>query len=197
MAFAGLDRLINWLSSLPGMGMKSASRAAFYLLDLPEELLRDFLDALTNARSSIHSCPKCKAYYEGNTCEACQSPYSEEGILCVVEAAQDIFVLRKYLPKGTRFHVLGGKLSPLQGITPENLNFKTLETRLSEKGLKEILLALGADVEGEATSNYLVNLFNNPEIKISRLAFGMQVGASLSSSDERSIQKSLSGRVFY
>ncbi|MBN2145281.1 MAG: recombination protein RecR [Candidatus Aureabacteria bacterium] len=197
MSLQALERLTNWIAALPGMGIKSASRAAYYLLDLPEERIRDFTEALLHARSLIRKCPVCGCYWEGKTCQSCCIPYSKEGILCVVETAQDVFILKKYLPNGTRFHVLGGKLSPLQGIAPSDLNIEPLENRLKEKELKEMLIALGSDVESETTSNYLLTRFKETGIKISRLAFGLQVGASLSATDERSIQKSLSGRVFY
>jgi len=192
-----LEHLVQWLGGLPGIGSKSALRLGLHLIEMPTDELDSFLQTIQEAKKSVLICGTCFTYSQSNPCMVCQSPYSEEEILCVVENRIDVFALQKQLPPPSKFHVLGGKLSPLNGITPSDLNIEALLQRLDEKGPSEIILATGADVEGEATAQYVANLLDSSRFKVSRIAFGVSVGGGLSLADERSIQKSLAGRTSF
>ncbi|EKD28006.1 MAG: Recombination protein recR [uncultured bacterium] len=192
-----IEHLKNLLSLLPGIGSKSALRLAFFLIDMPEEKLNAFLEDIRKTNKEIIICSTCHNYSLHDPCNDCDSQFGDGGLLCVVESAFDIPAFKKFLPPDSKFHVLGGKLSPLNGITPDDLNIENLIKRLNTNGLKEVILAMGADVEGEATASYLMNLLINKNIRTSRIGFGVSVGSSIGLSDERSIQKSLSNRIFY
>lgn len=193
-----IEELKELISSLPGIGPKSALKLALFLIDLPLEEKQRLFENLEKAVGRVHRCSLCHAYAEKDPCTRCLTPYSEEGLLCVVETAAEIFALEPHLPRGSRFHVLGGKLSPLNGISPRDLSLDLLMNRVnSEEGIREVLLAMGPDVEGEATANYVQSLLKDSGRKISRMAFGVSVGSSLLSSDERSIQKSIAARISY
>lgn len=195
---AAIERLRDLLSSLPGIGPKSAIKLALYLASLKEEKAEALLSEISELKKGILECESCHDYSDQSPCRDCLSPYSEAGLLCVVETQADSQSLKGTLPEGSKFHVLGGKLSPLNGIGPENLNLESLQKRIgTEQGLKEILLATGSDIEGEATASFLQEFLKNTRLRISRIAFGISVGSSLSASDERSIQKSISSRIFY
>ena len=195
---SAIEELKELISSLPGIGPRSALKLALFLIELsPEEKSRLF-ENLEKAVGRVLHCSRCLAYAEKDPCPRCLAPYSEEGVLCVVETAAEIFALEPHLPRGSRFHVLGGKLSPLNGISPKDLSMDLLMRRVSsEEGIREILLAMGPDVEGEATASYVQSLLKESGKKISRMAFGVSVGSSLLSSDERSIQKSIAARISY
>ena len=193
-----IEELKELISSLPGIGSKSALKLALFLVELPAEEKHRLFENLEKAVGRVFHCSLCHAYAEKDPCSRCLTPYSEEGLLCVVETAAEIFALEAHLPRGSRFHVLGGKLSPLNGVSPKDLTLDLLVNRVStEEGIKEVLLAMGPDVEGEATANYVQSLLKDSSRKISRMAFGVSVGSSLLSSDERSIQKSIAARISY
>jgi recombination protein RecR len=192
-----LEHLVDWLSHLPGIGSKSALKLALHLAGMPKEDLHQLLSTITHANQTIHTCPNCFSLTETDPCTTCKSPYSEQGLLCIVENAVDVFSLGKHLPSGSKFHCLGGKLSPLNGVTPNDLHLDSLMHRLSEEGIKEVILATGADVEGEATANYIKEMLQKTSLQVTRIAFGVSVGGNLSVADDRSIQKSLAGRTSF
>ena len=193
-----IEELKELISSLPGIGPKSALKLALFLVDLPAAEKERLFENLKKAVGRVFHCSLCQAYAEKDPCSRCLTPYSEEGLLCVVETAAEIFALEPHLPRGSRFHVLGGKLSPLNGISPKDLSLDLLVKRVSEEeGVREVLLAMGPDVEGEATASYVKTLLKDCGKKISRMAFGVSVGSSLLSSDERSIHKSIAARISY
>lgn len=195
---SAIEELKELISSLPGIGPKSALKLALFLIELPAGEKQRLFENLGKAVDRVFHCSLCHAYAEKDPCPRCQTPYSEEGVLCVVETAAEIFALEAHLPKGSRFHVLGGKLSPLNGVSPKDLTLDLLMKRVStEEGVKEVLLAMGPDVEGEATASYVQAMLKDCGRKISRMAFGVSVGSSLLSSDERSIQKSIAARISY
>ena len=158
------------------------------------------MNELNRIASRIFHCPNCDRYVEKEICPSCSLPYSGEGLLCIVETALDVFSIEPYLPEGSHFHVLGGKLSPIKGVSPKNLGFEKLEKRVRlESGIREIFIATSSDAEGEATAHYTATLLKSqfPDLKITRMAFGVSIGRSLMTSDERSIQKSVASRISY
>lgn len=194
-----LKSLIDWLGTFPGIGPRSALRMALYLVDFPKDRLNQFVSILQTANQTIHPCSICRSYAEENPCQVCRSPFSESGILCIIETFMDVLALKNSLPDGAKFHVLEGKLSPMNGISPLDLNLENLEKRFKQTGLKEIILATGPDLEGEATASYIRALIPPTlSVKITRIAFGVSAGiTSIGTADESSIQRSLSARISY
>lgn len=192
-----LDALIQELSALPAIGQKSARRLAFHFLSLKPDQLNFFINTLKDACQLTRPCNVCGGLTEENPCEVCNGVYSGQGILCVIENASEVEHIRRFLPEGSKIHVLGGKLSPMRGIAPEHLNMENLWLRLKEPGLKEVLIATSPDAEGEATAYYLREKLAASGIATSRLGFGVSFSTSLESADERSIQKSIESRVTY
>ncbi len=192
-----IEKLQEIIGSLPGIGHKSALRISLHLINMNNSKRESFLSNIKELSEKVLICECCHSYTLESRCLACNTPYDGEGILCVIETIDDMLKISEVLPKGSKFHILGGKLSPLNGVSPDNLNIDSLTKRVDEEGLKEIIIATGSDVEGETTASYLLEILKEIPLKKSRLAFGISVGSSLSNSDARSIQKSLAARVSY
>jgi recombination protein RecR len=189
-----LRRAVEELSKLPGIGKKSAQRIVFYLLKMPRQEVADLAQALINVKDKATYCSKCFNITEQNPCAVCVNPNRDRRIICVVEEANDVAAVEKTGEYHGLYHVLGGALSPLDGIGPEDLKIKELLTRLTNE-VKEVILANNPNTEGEATALYLTKLIKPLEIKITRIARGIPVGTDLEYADEITLLRALEGRT--
>lgn len=189
-----LEKLMAELAKLPGIGPKSAQRLAFHLLDRGKDGTEALATALINATEKLSECPVCFHIAEDGHCSICEDSTRDDSILCVVETPRDIIPIEKSGSFKGRYHVLGGLLSPMDGIGPAELHIKELIKRLESQKITEVILATGSTVEGEATAAYLGDLIRPSGIKITRIAQGMPVGGDLEYIDEITLAKALAGR---
>ncbi len=182
------------LAKLPGVGPRSAERIALHLVQAESAAVRHLADAMVSARERIRFCETCGALTEKSPCATCEDPRRDAALVCVVERAVDILAVEKSGTFRGKFHVLGGKISPLDGVEPDDLKISDLEKRLTLEPIKEIIIALGTDVEGDATSNYLAKRLARTGLKISRIGFGLPAGSGLEFADELTLNRALEGR---
>lgn len=191
------DNLVALLKRLPGVGYRSAERMALHLLlERPEELL-PLMSALENAHTDIHPCARCGNLAQEEQCDICQNPKRDASKICVVERVPDLVALERAGVYGGLYHVLGGRLSPISGVGPDKLGLAALKRRVEHEGVQEIVLALSNDIEGEATCHYITHELlkdHSAILKISRIAFGVPSGASLTYSDQITLKSALEGR---
>lgn len=187
-----LERVITSLAKLPGIGKKTARRLGFFLLTADKEYVLEMAKALQDLTKYIQFCEVCHGIAEGSLCEICQDPQRDQGTICVVEEPADIFIFERTGFKGL-YHVIGGVLSPLDGVGPDDLNLQDLVKRAAEA--REIIMAINASIEGETTTLYLTKLLADQNVKITRLARGLPVGGNLEYVDDLTISRSLSERV--
>ena len=187
-----LKKLIDQFSKLPGIGRKTAERLSVYILNSNKQEVIDFSKSLSNLKDTIKLCDVCNCLIESESCHICNDSYRNDELLCIVKDPTDIFLIEKSAFKG-KYHVLGGLISPLDGVTPENLNFDSLLKRLDN--VKEVILAIDPSQEGDMTILYLSKELKKNNIKISRLARGIPVGSSLEFIDEVTLTHSLNDRV--
>jgi recombination protein RecR len=180
---------------MPGVGPRSAERIALWMVgardDKPEQIAR----AITDTRQSIRSCKLCGFFAAGEICDICADSSRSTELLCVVEQSTDILPLEKTNVFRGRYHSLGGKISPLDHIGPDDLRIKELLERVDQEKITEIIFALPADVEGESTTNYIVALLKNKPVDLTRIARGIPAGGGLESADELTLSAALSGRT--
>jgi len=192
---AALRDLVAQLRQMPGVGPRSAERIALWIVQArgnqPEEIAR----AITETRRAIHPCKLCGYFATEEICQICMDPSRAADELCVVEQPTDILPLEKTGAFRGRYHSLGGRISPLDHIGPEDLRIKELLDRVEKERFSEIIFALAADVEGEATTNYLVDLLKNKPVTLTRIARGLPAGGGLESADELTLYQALSGRT--
>ena len=186
--------LVNELKRLPGIGPRSAERMAVWLLQNKKATPKVLAEALVKADEEIIACPVCGFFATREGCDICDDPKRDDSILCVVEQATDVIPLERSGAFKGRYHCLGGKLSPLDRVSPEDLNIPALMRRVEIGGGMEIILALGADVEGEATSNYLADMMRGKPVKLTRIAQGLPAGGGLEHADELTLIRALQGR---
>jgi recombination protein RecR len=189
-----LTALVACLSKLPGIGPRSAERIALHLVQADIAAVKDLAAAIVRAREKILQCRICGALTEQPVCETCSDPRRDASSVCVVERAVDILSLEKSGTFKGKYHVLGGKISPLNGVEPEDLTIASLELRLSTEPIREIIIALGSDVEGDATSYYLGKRLARPGLKVTRIAHGLPAGTGLEFADEVTLSRALEGR---
>ncbi len=189
-----ITALISSLAKLPGVGPRSAERIALHLVQTESAIVKQLAESILHARERIQFCTTCGALTEQSPCPTCADSQRDGSLLCVVERAVDILSIEKSGTFRGKFHVLGGKISPLDGIEPEDLRIADLEKRLKVEPLKEIIIALGTDVEGDATSFYLAKRLARPGLKISRIAYGLPAGSGLEYADELTLSRALEGR---
>jgi recombination protein RecR len=182
------------LSKLPGIGPRSAERVALHIVQTDSAIIKQLADAILVAREKIQFCTTCGALTEKSPCPTCSDTRRDASLVCVVERAVDILSVEKSGTYRGKFHVLGGKISPLDGVEPDDLHIAGLEQRLTAEPIKEIIIALGTDVEGDATSNYLAKRLARPGLKISRIGFGLPAGSGLEFADELTLNRALEGR---
>jgi len=189
-----ISALIAALSKLPGIGPRSAERLALHLVQSETGAVRQLAEALVNAREHIQFCSVCGALTEQIPCSICADSRRDASLVCVVERAVDILSIEKANTYRGKFHVLGGKLSPLNGVEPEDLRITELERRLAAEPVQEIVIALATDVEGDATSFYLAKRLAAKGVKVTRIAHGLPAGSGLEFADELTLSRALEGR---
>jgi recombination protein RecR len=182
------------LGELPGIGPRTAERLALFLVQAPPELTRRLAESLQAARARIQSCRVCGALTETQPCAVCADARRDGATVCVVERPVDILLIEKSGGFRGRYHVLGGKLSPLNGIEPEDLRIAELEARLGPEGIREVILALPTDVEGDATCHFLAQRLAPHGVQVTRLAHGLPAGSGLEYADELTLSRALAGR---
>ncbi|HEY5298912.1 MAG TPA: recombination mediator RecR [Verrucomicrobiae bacterium] len=189
-----ITQLTAALNKLPGVGPRSAERIALHLVQMEPAIVKQLAETILHAREKIKFCEICGALTEKSPCVICEDSRRDSFLVCVVERAVDILSIEKAGSFRGKFHVLGGKISPLDGVEPEDLRIGELEKRLAGEPIKEIIIALGTDVEGDATSNYLAKRLARPGLKISRIGFGLPAGSGLEFADELTLSRALEGR---
>lgn len=189
-----ITTLISTLSKLPGVGPRSAERIALHIVQADAPAVKQLADAILHARERIQFCTTCGALTEKSPCPICDDARRDGSLICVVERAVDIISVEKSGTFRGKFHVLGGKISPLDGVEPEDLRIAELEKRLSAEPIKEVVIALGTDVEGDATSFYLAKRLARKGLKVSRIAYGLPAGSGLEYADELTLSRALEGR---
>lgn len=189
-----LGALVACLTRLPGIGRRSAERIALFLVQSEPALARQLAGAIQRARERIHACSRCGALTETSPCELCTDPRRDSALLCVVERPTDVLSIEKSGSYHGRYHVLGGRISPLEGVEAEDLRIAELERRLQNEPIQEVILALGTDVEGEATCHYLARRLRRPGLRITRIAHGLPAGTGLEYADELTLGHALQGR---
>ncbi|MCL2580263.1 MAG: recombination mediator RecR [Oscillospiraceae bacterium] len=189
-----LIKLIEQFERLPGIGRKSAQRLAFHVLDLSYERAEEFAQAILEAHKKIKKCAACQNLTEDEFCPICAGDDREAGVICVVEDPRDILAFERTREYKGLYHVLHGLISPMEGIGPEQLSIRELLARLSDGAVTEVIMATNPTVEGEATATYLARLLKPMGVKVTRLAYGIPVGASLEYADEVTLYRALEGR---
>lgn len=189
-----VQRLIDELGRLPGIGAKSAQRLAFHLLTVEEADARRLAAAIVDMRDRVGQCERCFNVAAGEFCAICRDPKRDETLVCVVERPQDIVVVERTQEFRGRYHVLGGSLSPINGIGPGQLRFEELRNRLEEEGVVELIVATNPTVEGDATAMYIAREFKPLGVRVTRLASGLPVGGDLDYADELTLGRALIGR---
>lgn len=189
-----VERLIDELGKLPGIGEKSAQRLAFHLIDAPEEDIVDLSNALNLVKKNVRLCPHCFSITDQEVCEICSDTDRDQSILCVVEDTKDLYALERTHEYHGLYHVLHGVISPLEGIGPADIKARELIERLKELPVEEVVMATNPSPEGEATAMYLKNLIVPSGIKVTRLAKGVPIGADMEYIDEITLTKALEGR---
>ncbi len=186
--------LIEQFQRFPSVGPKSAQRMAFYLLRMPKEYVENFAKTIVEAKANTRTCEICFNLSSSSPCEICSSSRRDKSTICVVSDSKDLIAIEKTNEYKGQYHVLQGLISPMDGIGAEDIRIKELLTRLTDEEVKEVILALSPSVEGEATSLYLTKLIKPFGVKVSRIAFGLPVGADLEYADEITIARAIEGR---
>jgi len=189
-----IRRLVEELKHLPGVGQKTAVRLAFHLLRQPAEDVERLAQAIAEAKRSLRTCSVCHNLTDQETCELCRSAERDAKQICVVESPQDIVNLERTGRYRGLYHVLGGVIAPLQGVTPEQLNIKSLLARLNSHSVEEVIVATNPTAEGEATALYLARLLKPLGVRVTRPAMGLSMGSELEYTDSLTLQHALDGR---
>ncbi len=187
-----IGRLINEFSKLPGVGAKTAQRFAYKVVNMNDDEAKAFSDAILNVKKNVHYCKVCGNFSEGDVCEVCAHRSNE--VICIVKEPKDVIAIEKLNEFNGVYHVLHGTISPMDGIGPNDINIKGLLSRISEGGVKEVIMATNPDVEGEATAMYLTGLIKPLGIKVTRIAHGIPVGTDLEYADEVSLARAFVDR---
>ena len=186
--------LIDELGRLPGVGPKSAQRIAFHLLQADPTDVRRLASVLVEVKDKVRFCAVCGGVAEEETCRICRDPRRDTAVICVVEESKDVVAIERTREFRGRYHVLGGAISPIEGIGPDQLRIKELMTRLADGAVTEVILATDPNLEGEATATYLTRFLANLGIRVTRLASGLPVGGDLEYADEVTLGRAFEGR---
>lgn len=186
-----IQTLLDELERLPGIGPKSAQRIAYWMLNTDAEITTRLADAIVEVKRTVHFCSECFNYAQDDLCEICASSKRDASVICVVSEPRDIPPLERTGVYFGKYHVLGGALSPMEGIGPDQLHVQELLARLSDPNIKEVVLATNPNVEGETTASYLARLIKPLGIKVTRLASGLPVGGDLEYADEVTLGRAL------
>lgn len=191
---APLSRLIEHFERLPGIGRKTAQRLAYYVLKMPDEQAEDFSKAIISAKNDIHYCKQCCNFTDKELCPICSDKNRDNSVICVVESPRDVVAFERTKEFNGVYHILHGTISPLNGVGPEQICIKELLNRLKDNSVKEVIMAANPTVEGEATAIYISKLVHPFGVKVTRLAYGVPVGATLEYADEVTLSRALEGR---
>lgn len=191
---APLQNLIEQFERMQGIGHKTAQRMAFYVLDLSDEEAKQFAQAITDAHTKIRQCKICCDLADGELCPICKSETRDKSIICVVEDPRDVAAIERTHEYNGTYHVLHGAISPMNNIGPDQIKIKELLARLNDGTVEEVIMATNPTVEGEATAMYIGRLLKPMGITVSRLAYGVPVGADLEYADEVTLSRALEGR---
>lgn len=189
-----IARLASQLSRLPGIGIKSAQRLAYHILDMPESQARELSLAIVNAKEKVRYCTICGTYTDTDPCLICGDPARSSDVLCVVRDARDVLSMEKTREFRGKYHVLHGILSPMEGIGPDDIRIRELLARVDTESVSEVILATNPDVEGEATAAYIARLLKPKGVHVTRIAHGIPIGGNLEYTDEVTLAKALEGR---
>jgi recombination protein RecR len=189
-----IQELIDELGRLPGVGPKSAQRIAFYLLQADADQAKRLAEVLTEVKERVRFCEQCGNVAEAELCNICRDPRRSKASICVVEESKDVQAIERTREFKGLYHVLGGAISPIEGIGPDNLRIKELVARLADPEIKEVIIATDPNLEGEATATYLTRMLAPMGITISRLASGLPVGGDLEYADEITLGRAFEGR---
>ena len=189
-----ISKLATQLSRLPGIGPKSAQRLAYHILDLPEAQAAELSAAISAAKREVTRCPICGTYTDVHPCKICSDTSRDDTLLCIVGMPRDVIAMEKTREFRGKYHVLGGVLSPMSGIGPDDIRIQELMERINLQPVHEVILATDPDVEGEATANYLARLLKPLNIVCTRIAHGIPIGGNLEYIDEVTLAKALEGR---
>lgn len=193
-----LETAVNEISKLPGIGKKNALRLALYILKQNDEFAQNLSDSILKLKTEIHFCKKCHTISDSELCEICSNPTRDNTTLCVVENVKDVLLIERTNQYRGLYHVLGGVISPIDGVSPMDLNIDSFVERIREGEIQEVIFALPVTTEGDTTSFYLYRkLQNYPHVKVSMLARGVSVGDELEYTDEATLARSLKDRVTY
>ncbi|MGN1102913.1 MAG: recombination mediator RecR [Huintestinicola sp.] len=186
--------LAEQFAKLPGIGMKTAQRLAYFVMGMSDEEAREFADAIINAHSTVKECSVCCNLTDNGVCPICADDLRDPSVICVVETPKDITAFERTNEYKGVYHVLHGLISPLDGVTPEQIRVKELLERIKKGGVKEVIMATNPTVEGEATAMYISKLLKPLGVKVTRLAFGLPIGGTLEFADEVTLFKALENR---
>lgn len=188
--------LAEKFAKLPGIGMKSAQRLAYFVMSMEESEAEEFAEAILNAKRTVHNCSCCQNLTERDVCPICSDDERDRSVICVVEGPKDVTAFERTREYNGVYHVLHGLLSPMDGITPDRLKIRELLARIADGSVKEVIMATNPTVEGDATALYIANLLKPLGVKVSRLAFGLPVGGILEYADEVTLFKALENRNY-
>ena len=197
---ASLEKLVHELSKFPGIGPKTAQRLAYYVLRSSKEYAENLREAILDVKTKIKECPQCFSYTEEDICHYCTDPHRQDDLICVVEDPSDISRLESSQVFRGRYHVLHGAISPLDGVTPQDLKIQALINRIEESRstdcpINEVILALDADLEGDTTVLYLAKILGQMNIKVTRIAHGVPIGGDIDYIDHRTLGRALENRI--
>lgn len=191
---AALEKLIEQFQKMPSVGRKTAQRMAFHVLDLTDDEAREFADAIIDAHTKIHRCSLCHNLTENELCPICESVNRDKTTVCVVEEPKDVLAMERTRDFSGVYHVLHGVISPMNGITPEQLTIKSLVERAASGEIGEVIMATNPTIEGDTTAMYISKLIKPFGIKVTRLAYGIPVGADIEYADDVTLMRALAGR---
>ena len=189
-----LNKLINELSKLPGIGGKTAQRLAFHILSMDDKSAAELAGSITDAKKSMTYCSVCGNLTDTDPCVICSDESRDRSIICVVESPKDVVAMEKIREYRGYYHVLHGAISPMDGVGPDDINLKSLIVRLQNEEVKELVIATNPNIEGEATAMYIARLIKPSGIRVTRIAHGIPVGGDLEYADEVTLLKAMEGR---